>query len=95
MDCIITLVIHTLASLASFFLSVSFCLPSLPLVCLPTENRVDFNLVGGEVACASEGVVSFPSGVDVVWWEVAEAVVVLVGVGVDVDIASTSKDRTT
>ena len=64
------------------------------LYCSPLENRVDFNLISGEVHCASEGVVSFPSGVDVVVWEVGVAPVVLVGVGVDDDVISTSKDWT-
>ena len=73
--------------------SLCHCHPS-SLVCVPSENRVDFNLVGGEVVCASEGVLSFPSGVDVVVWEVGVVAVVLVGVGVD-DYITSTKDWTT
>ena len=75
------------------FSSLCYLHPS-SLFCLPLENRVDFNLVGSEVLRASEGVVSFLSGVDIVVWEVGVAAVVLVGVGEDEDIKSTSKHWT-
>ena len=64
------------------------------LICVPSENRVDFNVVGGEVLCASEGVISFLSGIDVVCWEAGVAAVVLVRVGMNDDIISTSKHWT-
>ena len=64
-------------------------------VCLPSEDCKDFNLIGGEVMCASESVVSMPSSVSVARWKIGVAEVVLMRVGGGNNIICISKDWTT
>ena len=63
-------------------------------VYLPSKDCKDFNLIGLEVTCASESVVSMPSSVSMAIWNTGVADVLTMRVAVDDYIISTSKHWT-